>query len=206
MTDSATRVCADSALRQFISGTTDFWLKLDSESFPIQERWRLASRRNAGVPIHSDEAPRVDVHSDAFKAWFADSVVAMPDGQPRRFWHGTFQDFESFDHIPETHPAHRQSTAGIYFTAWRNYACTYGYNIMEVCLKVRRPYVTFDYDEILHVTDGNVAQLRRGGYDAIVYNLPKYPDFMHEICVFSPDQVRLIRRVHIGGLDPRETS
>jgi len=173
--------------------------------FPLVERWRLRPGRATGVPVHTDAQPRIDIQSDAFKEWFAGSVMVKADGQPRSFWHGTFRDFDSFDDDPATRPAHRQKRAGLYFTAAHDYACCYGYNVLEVCLKVRRPYVTFDYEEACHPTAADIARHVRGGYDAIAFSLLKDPNDIDEICVFSPDQVRLIRRKHIGGLEPHET-
>lgn len=172
--------------------------------FGWRDSWRLRPHKTSGVPVHTDVQPRIDVHSDAFKEWFAGSVMVNADGQPRSFWHGTFKDFDSFDDDSSTHPEFASGARGLYFTTERTYACRYGYNVLEVCLKVRRPYITSSRNEVTYLTSTDIARHRRSGYDAVaVTNRIALGSYL-EICVFSPDQVRLIRREHIGGLEPRE--
>lgn len=72
-----------------------------------REGWRFVPWRVDGVPVRSDDTPRIDVDSDEFKKWFDDSVMVGADGRPLSFWHGTFKDFELFDDSPATRLPHR---------------------------------------------------------------------------------------------------
>lgn len=169
---------------------------------PMEERWRFCERRKSGVPVRSDLHPRIDIESDAFKTWFGDSVLVDSDGRPKTFWHGSFRNFTTFDESEELHPAQRQGTTGFYFTSMFNYACAYGYNLYKVALRAERVFTTTDYTEMEHISLADKAQFIKGGYDAIVFNRAEHGIHAREVVVFSPDQIALISRKHIGGLEP----
>lgn len=171
-----------------------FW----RDSLPMREKWRGAQGLESGVPIRTDMQPRVDVASQAFKDWFAGSVMVNPDGSPRSFWHGTFQDFESFKGYEAHRPEWRADTVGIYFSDAHDYACRHGYNVMKVYLNARCPLVVTDYADVCRISVARRAYLASQGYDAITFSLRGRADEIDEIAVFDPDQVMLVSRKYIG--------
>jgi hypothetical protein len=158
--------------------------------------WSEASA-STGTPCRTDSRPRIDVDSEEFKAWFERSVLAGPDGRPNTFWHGTFQDFNSFERGHQSSPRH--GGAGLYFSSARSYARVYGYNLFEVCLKVKRPIVTGCYSDLYSITRQQADELQRAGYDALTFSPSDNPDAFNEIAVFQPEQIRIIRKEHVGA-------
>lgn len=167
---------------------------------PTPEYWRTKRRFASGRPVRTELCSRVNFDGQAFKEWFSGSVLLDRAGRPRFFWHGTFGDFESFHECADHRPEHRKDTAGIYFTSLFNYACSYGYNIMQVCLKVRYPYIVKDYSDMGRIITHHRDNLAMRGFDAVVYSLRGTFDEIDEIAVFNADQVLLVRRKHVGGL------
>ncbi len=166
----------------------------------VRETWQFVNHRD-GTPVRTDAGPRIDIESDAFMAWFDGSEFVEPDGRPRIFWHGTFRDFTVFDENSE--PRFQRKTAGFYFTSSFSYACRHGYNIYEVALRARHVRVTTNHDDISRLTPADKAFLRKGGYDAIAFDLMEAG--VHrglEVAVFDPDQIALISRRYIGDQAP----
>jgi len=165
-----------------------------------QENWRFCNHRD-GIPVRSDAQPRIDVQSEAFKAWFGDSVLVDTEGRPKIFWHGSFRDFAVFDQAAE--PRFRLRAPGFYFTSKFRYASRYGYNLYKVALRACHVRTTTNYDDVARLTNADISWLVRGGYDAIAYDFTEYGDHRgFEVVVFSQDQIALISRKHIGGLEP----
>lgn len=180
------------------------------ELLPDREQWKIhpLSNSTAGQPIESDLVPRVSIESSDFRQWFGASIVKHPDGRPLTFYHGTFYDFSEFDAarsgqphpfapVERGEPAYRRRWLGFFFTRSVRQASFYGYNLMHVHLKITNPKVV-QHEYEMDLKERDLAKLQLDGFDAIVRNRPGR--FGHDLVavVFSPHQIKVIRREHIG--------
>ena len=139
--------------------------------------------------------------SPEFKKWFDGSKVVDGNGNPLICYHGTKNDFHTFD-------LERHGTAhdfgwfgkGFYFTSDSKQAAIYAQNdkgyvfkqqghIIPVYLKITNPYIT-DQNS---VSENHLDEIRAEGYDGIFHVAYRYRDMVpDEIIVFEPNQIKSI--------------
>lgn len=82
--------------------------------------------------------PQTD--TPAFKAWFGDSKVVDADGKPLVVYHGTAQDFDTFDStLEKSGQGFNFQIPGFWFAAERDIATRFGQNVQEVHLSLQNP-------------------------------------------------------------------
>lgn len=136
------------------------------------------------------EAERVDpTDNPKFRAWFGDSKVVDASGNPLVVYHGTNQEFTSFD--PK-----RSIGSQFWFTDSRDTiergevgAQSRGV-ILEVYLSMQNPAGWHEYENLL------LGQIRSRGHDGLI--LPGKDDTTY--VVFNPRQ---IKSVHNKSFNPR---
>ncbi|MCY0916226.1 PLxRFG domain-containing protein [Massilia sp. H27-R4] len=183
--------------------------------FPPADPWAAAGSaalRKGKKALGEAAAPG---GSPAFKAWFGNSQVVGPAGEPQVVYHGTDSDFDAFT------PSQRGTFGtGVYFAAARDEADAYGERTVEAYLSLQNPWQI----DVEHDSDGSVeedfdspsveailslpagrdlldeakngdgmyglalqAQLKRLGHDGIIAT---YSDGSREYVAFSPTQVK----------------
>lgn len=109
-------------------------VSLDDDDAVIRqaiERDQAAQRRMYG------QDGLIATDSEAFKAWFGDSVVTGPGGEPLVVYHGTDRQFEAFN--ADAPSATGVTTRAFFFTESQGVADGYGDNVMPVYLKIESP-------------------------------------------------------------------
>ena len=145
------------------------------------------------------------IYSKEFKEWFGDwendpensSKVVDENGKPRILYHGTFQQFDTFDPSMGREATDIQ---GIYLTPDMEEASFYGNNVRAFYVNMRNPA---DSDEAFNIWHKYYIQgdrkagvkarkdLQSMGYDGIMGDYDLEPD--SEYVVFSANQVKSIR-------------
>ena len=101
-----------------------------------------AARSLGATGIGGGVQPEVDAgdtETAAFKKWFGDSKVVDKNGKPMVVYHGTSNEFDSFD--IESKPINRAGNVeGFYFTPLDYEAADYGPRIVSAYLSISRPY------------------------------------------------------------------
>lgn len=175
--------------------------------YPVKKEWRFKTRRYGGVPCEPDTAPRINFDDSEFKAWFSGSIVKHSDGSPFLLWHGTFKDFEDFSQSSNLRPEYRKGTVGIYFSTDKEFSSSYGHNLLQVCLNVRNPKITYDGDDFHHIRFPQREHLRRDGFDSMIHRLDFNPLNRRVICpgdnivVFDTACIKLVQRFRVDDYD-----
>lgn len=127
-----------------------------------------------------------------FYKWFGDSKVVDEQGRPLVVYHGTNEEFNSFDKD--------LSTMGFYFVKEKDLALSYGKNIIPVYLKIENVAQTEDIEK---ASQGNLGgnpnrkineRLRLNGFDGRIQT-GLYPSDNNvksatEYIVFEPNQIK----------------
>jgi len=166
------------------------------------------------APIAEIKRPAGVLENPNFQRWFSGSKVVDGLGTPLVVYHGTKQEFTTFDHrmlgMSSDHPA---SGLGFQFTDNKDAALEYaslsgGTKVIEVFLAMKKPkvYSTRQYLRIMDdLENGNdnaadlSARLKEKGYDGIIAVGDEY-DGTHFI-VFDPRQIKSAS-ANDGSFDP----
>lgn len=145
-----------------------------------------------------DEKPLLDINSQEFRDWFKGSVLVGEPGNPVPFWHGTDQNFTSFDEAlsARTHPADGDCSPGFFFSRSMHHAAQYGQNLLMVHLHMRRPYHVEDRRMSSNLSNELIHALKCKGFDGVIYD--PIIGYVSEYVVFDPSQVRIRQRKCIG--------
>lgn len=143
-----------------------------------------------------------DIPEQNFKRWFDGSKVVDENGQPLKLYHGTNADFDAFEH---GHNRIRPDANGFFFTPRRDMAETYAKGVVddakdqyikEVYLNVKNPYKANNYNEIAKADSKFINQLKKEGYDSIVYKPTEadgvYKPYREEYLAFEPNQIKSV--------------
>lgn len=95
--------------------------------------------------------------NDNFYNWFGNSQLINSNGNPKIFYHGTNNDFRSFDNKKiGSNTDNGLRGRGFYFTNFLKSGQSYGSNILEVYLKMEKPLDLLSFnslDEIIELLD-----------------------------------------------------
>jgi hypothetical protein len=151
---------------------------------------------STGKPVHSTPEGR-----ENFKRWFVGSTQTNEQGQPTELYHGTADDFDTFELASPNRKDNGWLGEGVYLTNDPRLAGSYANlkqgdaapNIMPVYAVTKNPYqATLEEKgrlqkaskaEINRWTD----ELKKQGYDGVELG---FADGGKEIVVFEPDQVK----------------
>ena len=134
----------------------------------------------------------VEQRSPEFKRWFGDSKVVDENGEPLVVYHGTDQEFDTFDAEQVSGGALGD---GFYFAEDLGEAESNGENIMPVYLSIQNPLVLSKLSEVERQTwnklfeeEPAIAQEKaiEGGYDGVLDDV--YTD--RNWVAFEPTQVK----------------
>lgn len=133
--------------------------------------------RNADIRFVREaggKQPQVD--TDAFRSWFGDSAIADDSGKPLVVYHGTGEDFTSFDKaMLGSATGMSDARQGFFFAldpavagefAWKNGERG---SVMPVYLSMKNPYIT---DFTVHPSNSReyaaiISRARAEGYDGV---------------------------------------
>jgi ribosomal protein S18 acetylase RimI-like enzyme len=160
-----------------------------------------------------------------FKAWFAGSKCVDKQGNPLRVYHGTDQNFDTFD--PKRVGMgndHGMRGRGFYFSSNERTAASYGPNVIPVYVSIKNPFKPSDFKskqdicdrlgidedifEYTHDAEFKVYQsfsgvltsaLKDAGYDGVDY------PFRQEIVTFESNQIKSAIG-NSGKFDPKNPS
>lgn len=95
-----------------------------------------------------------------FWKWFSSSKMIDNKGNPLVLYHGTFEDFDTFDITKIGYGSGNKGHYGygFYFSYDRNEAKQYGNIILECYIKIEKPF-TGTIDEILKLKELNVGKI-----------------------------------------------
>ena len=146
---------------------------------------------------------KVQTETDAFKAFYGNSVFKTEQGAPVTLYHGTADDVTQFD---VDHPNRKDSGwlgTGVYLTDSTDMAELYamqkkrtgaaGENVMPLYARLENPYYATAEDKSRvraggrEAADQFTADLQAQGYDGVIYQVA--PD-AKEIVVFDPAAVK----------------
>ena len=146
---------------------------------------------------------KVKLDTDAFKAFYGNSIFKNDQGAPVLLYHGTADDVTTFD---VNHPNRKDSGwlgTGVYLTDSADMAEIYasqkkrtgkaGENVMPLYARLENPYYATAEDKSRvraggrEAADKFTADLQAQGYDGVVYQVA--PD-AKEIVVFDPAAVK----------------
>lgn len=153
--------------------------------------------------------------SPEFKKWFGDSKVVDADGKPLRVFHGTSDDFDSFNLDHKNRKDTGWLGTGVYLTTSPEIAASYanlkpGYaekNVMPLYAKVENPYYASIKDkqrlqiisnkslsEGRAAADAWTSELKAKGHDGVILRFKESEvnktNASDEIVVFSPSAVK----------------
>jgi hypothetical protein len=156
----------------------------------------------ATVQLFSQDG-KVKTETDAFKAFYGNSVFKTEQGAPVTLYHGTADDVTQFD---VDHPNRKDSGwlgTGVYLTDSTDMAEIYamqkkrtgqaGENVMPLYARLENPYYATAEDKSRVRAGGRAAadqfttDLQAQGYDGVIYQVA--PD-AKEIVVFDPAAVK----------------
>lgn len=131
-------------------------------------------------------------NSNEFKNWFDNSVMIDKNGNPIVFYHGSSNDFDTFDKSKfGTATDAGWLGEGFYFYTDKYEASHYG-KVGEYFLKIENPYYATDEDNerLAELNDVNASklfseELKNEGYDGVYYN----GNLRGETVVFEPSQI-----------------
>lgn len=114
--------------------------------------------------------------------------IAKQSGYSIKAYHGTSNDFTVFDATTAGKYAdHQTAQLGFFFTQNKNEASSFGNNVMNVFLKINKPYIT-DWDSIKEKDGYDLQQiLIEKGHDSVIIRDYQKPDYY---VVFSPNQIK----------------
>lgn len=155
-------------------------------AFMLREARQAALRADggsvSGQPLFRRVESAKQISTVAFKRWFGESKVVDKQGAPKILYHGTGEDFTSFDQ-GRSGSSTRHSTAplGIFMTGDRDTAQAYadkasdgmpGYaRVMQLYAAIRNPYLMSVAESQAIDSPGEAvafrAKLEREGYDGI---------------------------------------
>ena len=97
-----------------------------------KEEWANSTRFQMKTPVETTD--RTD--TPAFKEWFGKSKIVDEDGNPLIVYHGTDEDFDTFD---ETKGRSTMDIQGMFFSPWEIDASGYGKNVKSFYLSIQNP-------------------------------------------------------------------
>lgn len=162
------------------------------EYIPVELRYFDGGQRRAGVwgpgnvtsiteRVEGERAFEINpaqaalvTDTPAFKRWFGNSKVVDADGKPLVVYHGTKEDFDSFNTVKGIGKGNALGP-GAYFSPNPGKAALYagegsGANMVPAYLAINNPLDTDPYTGPYfgHVNDRENARLRELGYDGII--------------------------------------
>ena len=139
-----------------------------------------SGEKSSGEGIRFSVDSQID--TPEFKRWFGKSQMVDENGEPRIFYHGTNEDFYTFDAAaPHTHDAGFYGQ-GFYFDFWDWEAEYYGNRVLPVYLRVEKP---FDFSKMLSYKGKSVQYV---GADSLcfLYNIAKkFPELEGKVSMPS---------------------
>ena len=166
------------------------------------------------VPLYDTKGMAIKtagvVDNPSFKAWFGNSKVVDSEGKPLMMFHGTSEDFGTFD-------LDKGGGVGLYFTSDPEAASDYanitgrwkggGDSVMPVYVSIRNPVSVKEWNAMTdRMSGGNPRKLAleamsKKGYDGIIFPEDKNPGKISMAVAFRPDQVKSATG-NIGTFDP----
>lgn len=136
------------------------------------------------------------INSNEFKTWFGDSEMVDRSGNPIIFYHGSPNEFDTFDKSKFGSATDAGWLGeGFYFYTDEHEASQYG-KVNSYFLKIENPYYATDEDNerLAELNDINASrefteQLKNEGYDGVHYN----GNLRGETVVFEPNQIWKIK-------------
>jgi len=203
-TDKVARNYAE-FVRDFVV-TQSAALKVMPTDFYNKYMYRIeAAQQAAEAPAELfDQAGNVITDSEAFQAFYGNSVFKDDAGNPQVLYHGTTADISEFD---LNHPGRKDSGwlgTGVYLTDNPTLAEMYadqkarkvapaGQQVMPLYARLENPYRATMEDKARikaggrEAADAFTAQLKEQGYDGVILPLS---DEANEIVVFDPAGVK----------------
>lgn len=151
------------------------------------------------IEDHEGYRPPINpLTNPAFRRWFGDSKAIDQNGDPLVCYHGTKNDFDTFDpSLTGTATDHGWFGPGIYLSPYAressDYAQRNGYaptlhsqgHVMPLYVRALNPYIT-DHQSM---SPSYAQEIRDEGHDAI-FRVGYRGEMPQEIVVFSPHQVK----------------
>ncbi len=187
-------------------------------------------RDQGGKPDALAQDQPTPVDTPEFKAWFGESKVADAEGKPLRVYHGTSDDFDSFNLDHKNRKDTGWLGTGVYLTTSQDIASSYanlkpgyaGKNVMALYAKVENPYYATIKDkqrlqlisnrslaEGREAADAWTAELKAKGHDGVILRFNESEvgkaNASEEIVVFSPSAVKSATG-NSGKFDPNDPS
>lgn len=165
--------------------------------------WKKLNNMGDLAQIEAKNMPTAEEQAQQnFKRWFEGSKVVDENGQPLKLYHGTNANFDAFEH---GYNRIRPDANGFFFTPRRDMAETYAKGVVddakdqyikEVYLNVKNPYKANNYNEIAKADSKFINQLKKEGYDGIVYKPTEadgvYKPYREEYLAFEPNQIKSV--------------
>lgn len=82
---------------QLEPGSSDSFEYLRGIAQTVRRRNAQPKKKQTSISESTEEPGSPYIDTKAFKRWFGNSVVVNPDGSPRVVYHGTFNDFDTFE-------------------------------------------------------------------------------------------------------------
>ena len=100
--------------------------------------------------MYHSNLKKADTNTKEFKNWFRNSKVVDEEGNPLRVYHGTPNNFSTFDNEQIGNRTGNLGFygKGLYFTSHEFTANLYGENIMPVYLSISNPFVIDNYTDV----------------------------------------------------------
>lgn len=188
-------------MSQALDDATGRKLNIDKALDAQQQRYNDFISKNADVELYSPKNAQ-EQSAENFNRWFEGSKVVDENGQPLKLYHGTDVNFDAFEH---GHNRIRPDASGFFFTPRRDMAETYAKGVVddakdqyikEVYLNVKNPYKANNYNEIAKADSKFINQLKKEGYDSIVYKPTEadgiYKPYREEYLAFEPNQIKSV--------------
>lgn len=167
----------------------------------IEDEFRLTSevdnRKGFQTTLFQSAEP---TDSEAFRAWFGDSIVRTLDGAPMVVYHGTDATFEKFDpRLP------------IYLTSLEDEARAWGESrlkeyermvdgdpgeatVMPLYVRITNPVVVDEWDKFIAWDIRDVERLEAQGFDGAVFRTETDGRIEQMFIAFRPGQVKHAER------------
>lgn len=192
-------------LTDILNKTTGRKLNIDGAKQNADEAYKSYVAANADYPVYTTEEinPVAQMPTKeqlaAYPAELTGTKIIDDKGNLLKLYHGTNAKFDVFEH---GHNRIRPDANGFFFTPRRDMAETYAKGVVddakdqyikEVYLNIKNPYKANNYNEIAKADSKFINQLKKEGYDGIVYKPTEadgvYKPYREEYVAFEPEQI-----------------